>query len=404
MISVAEALKIITEGFAPLAGEQVGLGDCLGRVLAEDVVARVSQPPRAVSAMDGYAVRAQDVAAAPVRLRQIGESQAGKGFDGRIGKGETARIFTGAPLPEDADSIVIQEDTEVDNKSILIKEVVAAGNFVREAGLDFLLGQVLLKAGRRVTARDIGLAAAANRPWLLVRQRPRIAVIATGDELAMPGDPVGPDQIISSNSLAMAAYVRVLGGESMILSLARDTEGSLREVLAAAHGANAIVTIGGASVGDYDLVRQVLDSDGLELLIYKVAMRPGKPIIFGKLGGVPVLGLPGNPVSAGVTSIIFLKPAMERMLGIERDVQIPETALLGCDIDKNGKRQDYLRASLSFDSAGALTATPFDRQDSSMMVRFADADCLIVRPPDVPAVKAGARVEIFRLDVGSQRI
>jgi molybdopterin molybdotransferase len=339
-----------------------------------------------------------------VRLRQIGESQAGKGFDGRIGKGETARIFTGAPLPEDADSIVIQEDTEVDNKSILIKEVVAAGNFVREAGLDFLLGQVLLKAGRRVTARDIGLAAAANRPWLLVRQRPRIAVIATGDELAMPGDPVGPDQIISSNSLAMAAYVRVLGGESMILSLARDTEGSLREVLAAAHGANAIVTIGGASVGDYDLVRQVLDSDGLELLIYKVAMRPGKPIIFGKLGGVPVLGLPGNPVSAGVTSIIFLKPAMERMLGIERDVQIPETALLGCDIDKNGKRQDYLRASLSFDSAGALTATPFDRQDSSMMVRFADADCLIVRPPDVPAVKAGARVEIFRLDVGSQRI
>ncbi len=404
MISVAEALKKVTEGFAPLAAEQAALGDCLGRVLAEDVAARVSQPPRAVSAMDGYAGRAEDVAAVPVTLKRIGESQAGKGFNGRIGNGEVVRIFTGAPLPEGADSIVIQEDTQADGESILINQAVAAGNFVREAGLDFSEGQVVLKAGRRVTARDIGLAAAANRPWLLVRRRPRIAIVATGDELAMPGDPVGPDQIISSNSLAMTAYVRVLGGEPMTLAIARDTEESLREVLAAAHGADAIVTIGGASVGDYDLVRQVLDADGLELSFYKVAMRPGKPLIFGKIRGVPVLGLPGNPVSAGVTSAIFLKPAMERMLGIECGEQIAETALLGCDLDKNGKRQDYMRATLSLNAAGALTTTPFDRQDSSMMARFADADCLIVRPPDVPAAKAGERVEILRLDVGAQRI
>ncbi len=404
MISVAEALKHITEGFAPLTAEQAALGDCLGRVLAEDVTARMSQPPRAVSAMDGYAVRAEDVAKAPVTLTQIGQSQAGMGFDGEIFSGETVRIFTGAPLPDGADAIVIQEDTETDGERIRISEAVATGKFVREAGLDFSEGQVVLKAGRVVSARDIGLAAAANRPWLLVRRRPRIAVVATGDELEMPGDPVGPDQIISSNSLAMAAYVRVLGGEPMTLALARDTEDSLRAVLAAARGADAIVTIGGASVGDYDLVRQVLDADGFELTFYKVAMRPGKPLIFGKLGGVPVLGLPGNPVSAGVTSAIFLKPAMERMLGVERGAQVAETALLGCDLERNGKRQDYMRATLSLDATGALTATPFARQDSSMMARFADADCLIVRLPEAPAANAGERVEILRLDVGAQHI
>jgi molybdopterin molybdotransferase len=399
MLSVAEALAKVTGGVSLVAAVQVALPDALGRVLAEDVAARLTHPPADVSAMDGYAVRAQDVGRVPVTLKQIGESSAGSGFGGSIGPGETARIFTGAPLPDGADTIIIQEVTDADGDAITIKESTAKGAFVRRAGLDFSEGDVLLRAGRVLTARDLGLAAAMNVPWLSVRRRPRIAFTATGDEVVMPGDPLGPDQIISSNSVALGAYIETLGGAPLNLGIARDDEASLRRMFEGARGADLLITMGGASVGDYDFVRKVLDGEGMDLGFYKVAMRPGKPLIFGNLGGVPVLGLPGNPVSAGVTSAIFLKAAMAVMLGLD-DLGPAPTALLGRDLAANDFRQDYLRAQLSTDADGNLVATPFERQDSSMMERLAKADCLIIRPPEAAAAAMGERVEIMLLGGG----
>ena len=397
MISVAEALAKVLAGVSPVASEEVPLSDALGRVLAGDVAARLTHPPAAVSAMDGYAVRAKDVKKAPARLKQIGESAAGAGFTGAIGKGETVRIFTGAPLPPGADAIVIQEDATAKGKTITVNEPATAGRWVRPAGLDFKKGQKLLKAGSVLTARDLGLAAAMNVPWLTVRRRPRVAYTATGDEVVMPGEPMGPDQIVSSNSVALGAYIRVLGGSPLNLGIARDTETSLRQILDGAKGADLLVTLGGASVGDYDLVRKVLGDKGMDLGFYKVAMRPGKPLIFGRLGGIPVLGLPGNPVSAGVTSVIFLKAAIEKMLGLKPADAATATAILGRALGPNDHRQDYLRASLGHDRKGNLVAMPFEKQDSAMLARLAQADCLVVRAPKAPKAAKGERVEIIPL-------
>lgn len=399
MLAVDEALARVTGAFDVLPAEQVALPDGLGRVLAENVAARLTQPPVAVSSMDGYAVRAEDVASVPATLTQIGMSQAGQGFDGSVGPGQCTRIFTGAPLPNGADTVIIQEVTEVAGDQVSINEGANLGADIRPAGLDFSEGDVLLRAGKRLTARDLGLAASMNVPWLTVRRRPRIAILATGDELVMPGEPKGDDQIISSNSVALTAYVRVLGGEPVNLGIARDTAASFRQCLAGAAGADVLVTIGGASVGDFDLVRQVLGEDGLDLNFYKIAMRPGKPLIFGRLGDVSVLGLPGNPVSAGVTSVIFLRAAMAVMLGLDAQA-MPDTATakLGRDLPANGMRQDYMRATLASGPTGEMIATPFERQDSAMMARFADADCLLIRPPEAPAAKSGDVVEILRLD------
>lgn len=400
MIPVAEALARVTAGVRPVAAEQVALVDALGRVLAEDVAARLTHPPAAVSSMDGYAVRAVDVATVPAKLALIGESAAGAGFKGKVGARECVRIFTGAPLPDGADAVVIQEDAQADGATVTMNESAKPGAWVRPVGLDFKAGQVLLKAGRVLSARDIGLAAAMNVPWLRVRRRPRVAIIATGDEVVMPGDPVGPDQIVSSNSVALAAYVKALGGEPINLGIARDTAESLKALVAGVKGADLLVTSGGASVGDYDLIRSVLGEEGLDINFYKIAMRPGKPLIFGRLGETPMLGLPGNPVSAGVCSVIFLKPAMEVMLGIDRRDSPAPTALLGRDLGANDKREDYLRATLSADSDGQLVATPFDKQDSSMMAFLAQADCLVVRPPFAPPAKKGERVRIVPLRHG----
>jgi molybdopterin molybdotransferase len=404
MLSVAEALAKVVAGVHRVPPEQVSLPDALGRVLAEDVVSRLTHPPAAVSAMDGYAVRAGDAGQVPVTLKQIGVSAAGKGFSGRLGKGQAVRIYTGAPLPAGADAIVIQEHARAKGKSVTVAEKAVKGRWIRPAGLDFRKGQRLLKAGTVLTARDVGLAAAMNVPWLAVRRRPRIAYVATGDEVVMPGDPLGPDQIVSSNSVALGAYIRVLGGNPVNLGIARDDESSLRRILDGADGADLLVTLGGASVGDYDLVRKVLGGRGMELGFYKVAMRPGKPLIFGNLGGIPVLGLPGNPVSAGVTSVIFLKAAIEKMLGIRRRNAAPATAVLGRALAANDFRQDYLRARLTRDKAGNLVATPFDRQDSAMLAKLAEADCLVVRPPKAKAAAKGARVEIILLRQGTETI
>jgi molybdopterin molybdotransferase len=398
MLSVAEAKARILEALARLPAETVSLADADGRVLAENVLARVTQPPWPVSAMDGYAVRGADVAHAPATLRQIGIVHAGGRFEGSIGPGETVRIFTGAPLPPGADTVVIQENVEAEGERVRVLHGTALGRNVRAAGLDFMAGQVGLEAGRRLDARAIGFAAAMNVPWLRVVRKPRIAVLATGDEIVMPGEPIGESQIVSSNALALIAAIRRFGGEPINLGIALDNEASLRALAAGARGADLLVTTGGASVGAHDLVRDVLGDVGLELDFWKIAMRPGKPLMFGRLGDTRLLGLPGNPVSTLVCAILFLKPAIGRLLGVDGDGEASETAALGVDLAANDERQDYLRASLRPGPDGSAVAAPFSKQDSSMMSLMANAGCLIVRPPRAPAAKAGARVPIIRLD------
>lgn len=394
MLSVYEAAERILSAFAPLGIEQIPLTAGRGRVLGADLAARVTQPPAAVSAMDGYAVRAADVATTPTTLKVIGEAPAGAAFDGTVGERQAVRIFTGGPVPAGADAIVIQEDTEAGDGAVQVNETVTAGNYVRPMGLDFAEGDVLLQAGRRLTPADIGLAAAMNHPWLPVRRKPRVAILATGDEIAMPGEPLGPNRIVSSNGPALAALIEESGGEAQILEIAGDSEDALRRLAAGARGADLLVTTGGASVGDHDLVRSALD---LDLDFWKVAMRPGKPLIFGRLGGTPMIGVPGNPVSSLVCGVIYVRPAIRRMLGLEPAAAQDEHAVLGRDLPANDRRQDYLRAELAASESDAPVATPFERQDSSMLSRLARADCLVIRPPEAPAAKAGDAIRIIRL-------
>jgi molybdopterin molybdotransferase len=397
MIPVQEAKQRILTAFQKLAPELVPLGDALGRVLAEDVIARVTQPPVAMSAMDGYAVRAADVAKVPATLRQIGAAPAGGAFDGTVGPGECVRIFTGGPMPRGTDAVVIQEDTTAEGGTITVRESAAAGRYVRRAGLDFKAGDVGIHAGHILNARDIGFAAAMNHPWLKVVRKPRVAIISTGDEVVLPGDPLGPNQIVSSNGPALAAFVTAAGGEPVSLGIAPDSAAALQRMAEGARGADLLVTTGGASVGDHDLVRSALGERGLVLDFWQIAMRPGKPLIFGKIGDTPLLGLPGNPVSSLVCALVFLRPALNRMLGLPEPAERP-TARLGRDLEVNDRREDYLRATLTVDAAGRWVATPFEKQDSSMLSLLAKADCLVVRPPHAPAAKAGEPVEIITLD------
>ncbi|MCY4499536.1 MAG: molybdopterin molybdotransferase MoeA, partial [Rhodospirillaceae bacterium] len=318
MISVVEARQKILKPLLPTGVETVGLAGALGRVLAEEVRARVTQPPVAVSAMDGYAVRAADVAQTPATLRQIGEAPAGGAYDGVVGPGETVRIFTGGPVPCGADAIVIQEDAVANGEKIIVKEGTPKGKYIRPAGLDFSEGEVGLRSGQVLDARDVALAASMNCPWLRVHRKPRIAVLATGDELVMPGEPLGPNQIVSSNNVGLCAFVEASGAEAVDLGIALDTEDSLRTLAAGAKGADMLVTIGGASVGDHDLVRHVLGDVGLEVDFWRIAMRPGKPLMAGVFHDKPVIGLPGNPVSALVCSYVILIPAVRAMLGLGR--------------------------------------------------------------------------------------
>ena len=398
MIPVEEAKQRILAALAPLPAETVSVAQALGRVLAEDLTARVTQPPAAVSAMDGYAVRAEDVATVPVTLRQVGAVPAGGAYAGRLQAGECVRIFTGAPLPDGADTIVIQENVTAEGERITVRESAAKGRYVRPAGLDFRAGQVGLREGRVLTVRDIGLAAAMNRPWLRVRRKPRVAILATGDEVVMPGDPVGPNQIVSSNGLALAAFIAAWGGEPIQLGIAPDRTDALQHLAEGARGADLLVTTGGASVGEHDLVRSALGAKGLALDFWQIAMRPGKPLMFGRTGDTPMIGLPGNPVSSLVCAIIFIRPALAQLLGVADSGKQRLTALLGCDLAQNDKRQDYLRASLASDDKGQLIATPFGKQDSSMLATLAQADCLVLRPPHAPAARAGDVVEIIPLD------
>jgi len=394
VISVEEALSRLLAPLEKLPPEQISVVDGLGRVLAEDVAARRTQPPFAVSAMDGYAVRAEDLAAVPVELRIVAEVPAGAGFGGHVGARESARIFTGAPLPAGTDTIVIQEDTQRDGDRVQVREGAPRGRYVRREGLDFSEGEVLLRAGRRLTARDIGLLAAMNRPWLFVHRRPRIGILSTGDEIVMPGDPIGPHQIVSSNSLALAAFVATCGGIPVSVGNAPDDPAALRQVAAATRGVDLLVTTGGASVGEHDLVRDALAADGLELDFWQIAMRPGKPLMVGRYQGTPMVGLPGNPVSTMVCALLFLRPALDRLSGVSALEEAAPTARLGVALPKNDRRQDYLRSRLARAADGALEVFPFEMQDSSMMRLLSAADCLVVRPPHAAPIGTGATVPI----------
>ena len=399
LMPVAEALDRVLAGAEPLAMEAAPLAEAHGRVLAADVKALRTQPPADISAMDGYAVRAADVAGVPARLKLIGEVAAGHPFDGTVGAGEAARIFTGGVVPAGADTIVIQENTAREGDTVVVNTSAGKGRHIRVAGLDFAQDAVLLARGRRLTDRDLALAAAMNHPAVPVHRRPKIAVLATGDELVMPGKNPGIGESVHSNGYATMALARHEGADVVDLGIAPDrleeTAAAIRR--ARASGADVLVTSGGASVGEHDLVQKALASEGLKLSFWKVAMRPGRPMMHGRLGVMHVLGLPGNPVSAYVCSVLFLVPLIRRLAGRSDCEPKIESAVLGCDLAENDERADYLRAGLAQRADGTLVATPFPVQDSSMLSPLAKADCLLIREPFAPPAKAGSRCAILKL-------
>jgi molybdopterin molybdotransferase len=393
MITVEEALaRVLASADAPLEEEKVILDAAYGRVLTRDIRALRIQPPFANSAMDGYALRAGDTAQAPSTLRVIGESAAGHAFGSALGLGQAVRIFTGAPMPEGADAIVIQEDVRREGDGISLAAPVRAGDNLREAGMDFRAGETLVAAGRRLTPRDVALAAAANHTHLPVRRRARVAILATGDELVPPGGTLGPAQIIASNNYAVAGVVEATGATAIDLGIAVDDLGALTAAVRRAReaGADVLVTLGGASVGDYDLVQQALVAEGMELGFWRIAMRPGKPLMHGRLGAMHILGLPGNPTSSTVCAVLFLRPLIRALHG-EPDpgADLSQAARLAVDLPANGPRQDYMRASLRRGPDGILVATPAANQDSSLVKTIARADGLIVRPVRAEPAKAG---------------
>ena len=398
-LSVADALALVLADAVPLAAEPASLLDACGRVLATDLAALRTQPPADVSAMDGYAVRAADVASAPARLTVVGEVAAGHAFDRAIGPGEAARIFTGAVMPPGTDTVVIQEVTARDGDIVCIQRPEAKGRNIRPRGLDFQEGAVLIRQGRRLTPRDIALAGAMNHATVMVHRRPRVAVLATGDELVAPGTPPAPGQIVSSNNIVLMAIAGREGAQAHDLGVVPDrldaTAAAVRR--AADTGTDVLVTSGGASVGDYDFVQQAFAAEGMALSFWKVAVRPGRPLMHGRLGGMQVLGLPGNPVSSFMCAVLFLVPLLRRLAG-RTDVALPLTrATLGSALPANDDRADYMRAALARGPDGALVATPYRKQDSSMLAPLAHADCLVVRAPLAPAADAGSPCDILEL-------
>ncbi len=394
LLPVDDAVARLLSGVEPLPGEQAPFAEGLGRILAGDVAARLTQPPFPASAMDGYAVRAAD-AATGAKLKVVGVSRAGERFSGAIAAGEAVRIFTGAPVPEGADSILIQENAERDGDAVTATEAPEPGRHVRRAGLDFSAGDVLLQQGRLLDARALALAASMGHASLSLRRKPRVAILANGDELVPPGADPGPDQIISSNSVGLAAFVRQNGGEPLDLGIAPDDKNEIGAFVDRAADAEILVISGGASVGEHDLVQAALADKGMALDFWRIAMRPGKPLMVGRLGAMRVLGLPGNPVSTLVCGHIFLKPLIRALLGLSAAEEIV-TARLGAAMRGNDDRQDYVRARLETVD-GERVVTPFGVQDSSMLATLAAADALIVRPVRAPAVAAGETVPILLL-------
>jgi molybdopterin molybdotransferase len=398
LMPVAEALQKVLAGVEPLPPETASLNDAHGRVLAADVKALRTQPPANVSAMDGYAVRGEDIGAVPARLKVIGEVAAGRPFAGQVGPLEAARIFTGGVLPAGADTVVVQEVAERHGDTVVLTSATSPGRNVRPEGLDFRTGDTLLPRGQRLTSRSLALAAAMNHPTVPVHRRPKLALLATGDELVAPGSPTGPGQIVYSNGFALGALFRHEGADLLDLGVVGDHLGATVAAISRARrwGADVLVTTGGASVGEYDLVQQALTSLGLELAFWKVALRPGKPLLSGRIADMRVLGLPGNPVSAYVCTLLFVVPLIRRLAG-RGDLTLPtESAVLGTDLAENDERADYMRASIE-NRDGITVATPFPVQDSSMLRALAKADGLVIREPFAPAARAGSLCVFLKL-------
>lgn len=405
MLSVDEAQDRVLAHARLTATETVSLAAAIRRVLAEDVHAKASQPPFAASAMDGYAVRWADIQTVPVQLMPVGESAAGRRFAGTCGPGEAVRIFTGAPLPPGADTVVVQEDAEAAPGHVrILGRPERSGGHIRAAGADFAAGDLLLRKGTRLSARDIALAAAAHHAGLCVFARPKVAMLTSGDELRAPGEPVGPDQIIASNSLALALLLHDAGADVTDLGIVPDALEPLCAALRSAADADLIITIGGASVGDKDLTRAALEACGARLAFWKIAMRPGKPLMLAELPGVredrpvPVLGLPGNPVSALVCALLFALPLVRAMQGVPTADSLPQvhSGRLAVPLTANGPRAHYLRARVH-EEAGAMWVTPFADQDSARLTVLSAANALAIRAPDAPPAEADTPIPYMLL-------
>lgn len=401
LLSVDEALgRIVAAVREPVSPEQIGISDTVGRVLAAPLVATRTQPPFPASAMDGYAVRAADLALGGT-LRVIGESAAGRRFAGALTAGEAVRIFTGAPVPAGADTILIQENARADGDHIQPLQTEPEGRFVRPAGVDFKEGDSYFAPGYRLKAKDMAFAASLGPATASVRRRPRVALLATGDELVLPGDIPGADQIVASNHLTILHLIAAAGGEGKFLGIARDTRADLGQRISEARswGADLLVTLGGASVGEHDLVQATLAEAGMRLDFWKIAMRPGKPLMFGALGKMLALGLPGNPASAVVCAHVFLKPLLAALQG-EPDPAADRTmaGVLGRDLPENDQRLEYMRATIERPVSGLPVLTPFPSQDSSLTRVLAAAGALVIRPAHAPPAKAGEACRYILLD------
>lgn len=396
-LSVAQALDRILAGVEPLDTERVPIAAAHGRVLAGPLAAAHTQPPFDASAMDGYAVRGADVTKVPARLRVVGEAAAGRGFRGTVAPGQAVRIFTGAPVPDGADTIVIQENTTRHGDVVVVGPGDLDPGYIRRRGFDFAQGQGLLEPGRVLNAREVMLAAAMGHGEVPVRRRPRVTLLATGDELVLPGTAPGLDQIVCSNPYGISAMVTGAGGAATFAGIAKDTRAALHEKLDAARDADIIVTIGGASVGDHDLVGPVLKERGVTLDFWKIAMRPGKPLMFGRMGGQRVMGLPGNPVSSMICARVFLMPLIRRLVGAGDPDFARRRATLSVAMPANGPRQHYARAILEVQEGGE-TVRPVTSQDSSLIAALARSNALIVQPPHAPGTPAGESVEVLLLD------
>jgi molybdopterin molybdotransferase len=397
LLAADTALQRILDGVTPLSDEMVSVADADGRVLARDLVSTLTQPPFNSSAMDGYAIYGDGAVSPGDRWNVIGTSAAGRGFLGGVAAGQAVRIFTGAPVPAGCGTVVIQENATRDGDVIVATDATAAGANIRAAGIDFKSGEIALARGCRLDPHALTLAAATGHASVPVVRQPVIAILATGDELVPPGTAPGPDQIVSSNPIGLAALVTRAGGVPRLLGIAPDRVEAIAKRIRAARDADVLVTIGGASVGDLDLVGPALEREGIALDFWKVAIRPGKPLMFGRLGDTRVLGLPGNPVSALITARVFLLPLIGALLGVSQGAGTQETAILARPLEANGPRLHLMRAKLGRGANGVLTVAPMPSQDSSLLSALASADCLIRRDPDAPPAAAGENVTIERL-------
>ncbi len=397
LLPVADARRILVSNLAPLDTEIAPLANAFGRVLAETPAARVSHPPADVSAMDGYAVRAGDLATTPTKLKIVGESAAGHPWTGTVQSGEAVRIFTGAYVPKGADTIVIQENTSADGDTVSIKNSAQAGKHIRPKEQDFRAGENILKSPRKLTARDIGLLAAMNVDGVRVFRKPQVGILSTGDELIAPGKNVKDGQIVSANGLGLSAFVESYGGIAVDLGIVPDDIDALRAALARAESLDIILTSGGVSVGKHDLVSQAAPQSDLEVIFHKIAMRPGKPLLFGRWNETPFLGLPGNPVSAMVCALLFVGPALDTLQGLPGDAPRTIPARLSGNIPPNDAREDYIRAVVQQSGDDLPRVSPLSIQDSAMVAALATASALIVRAPHAPEAKDRDILQILPL-------